>query len=123
MPATPSGLTYSTKAITTTYDGQIIENLDLWVASGDAITVQNAGVIIRNVTIHHATGNGVTVENASNVTISDSLIVNSNSPAGQAGENENYETTAIRATDSANLKVDHVTMRDSETGVYLGNSP
>lgn len=123
MPATPTGLVYSTNAITTSYDGQIIENLDLWVGSGDAITIQNDGVIVRNVTIHHATGNGISIDNASNVTISDSLIVNSDPPIGQAGESESYDTIAIQATGSANLRVDHVTMRDGTLGILLGNSP
>ena len=42
--------------IHTISDGQIIENLDLHVASGDAITVTNDNVIIRNCRIHHQGG-------------------------------------------------------------------
>ena len=48
--------------IHTTSDGQIIENLELHVASGDAISVTNDNVIIRNCVIYHESGDGINVE-------------------------------------------------------------
>ena len=123
MPSTPAGLTYSTTAIETTKDGQIIENLDLWVSSGNAITVTNDNVIIRNCIIHHVSGNGVLVDGASNVTVEDSLIVNASPPSGIAGESEATDINNIWVTESPGFKADHVTLRDGATGIYLGNSP
>ncbi|MFG7486013.1 right-handed parallel beta-helix repeat-containing protein [Methylorubrum rhodesianum] len=118
----PAGQTYSTTPIRTTYDGQVIENLDLWVSDGDAIRVENNNVIIRNVTIHHADGNGIVVEDASGVTVQNSLIVNSDPPAGNGGETD-PETTGIRVVNAPNFTASHVTLQDSGTGIYLGQSP
>ncbi len=118
----PAGQTYSTTPIRTTYDGQVIENLDLWVSDGDAIRVENDNVIIRNVTIHHADGNGIVVEDASGVSVQNSLIVNSDPPTGNGGETD-PETTGIRVVNAPNFTASHVTLQDSGTGIYLGQSP
>ncbi|MBD8906864.1 calcium-binding protein [Methylorubrum zatmanii] len=118
----PAGLTYSTTPIRTTHDGQVIENLDLWVSDGDAIVVDHNNVVIRNVTIHHADGNGIVVDDASGVTVENSLIVNSDPPSGNQGETE-VETTGIRVLNSPNFTASHVTLQDSGTGIYLGQSP
>ena len=118
----PAGQTYSTTPIRTTYDGQVIENLDLWVTDGDAIRVDHKNVVIRNVTIHHADGNGIVVEDVSGVTVQDSLIVNLDPPIGNGGETE-AETTGIRVVNAANFTASHVTLQDSGTGIYLGQSP
>ena len=117
-----TGLTYSTTPIHTTHDGQVIENLDLWVSDGNAIVVDHNNVVIRNVTIHHADGNGIVVDDASGVTVENSLIVNSDPPSGNQGETE-VETTGIRVLNSPNFTASHVTLQDSGTGIYLGQSP
>ncbi len=116
----PAGQTYSTTPIRTTYDGQVIENLDLWVSDGDAIRVENDNVIIRNVTIHHADGNGIVVEDASGVSVQNSLIVNSDPPTGNGGETD-PETTGIRVVNAPNFTASHVTLQDSGTGIYLAS--
>ena len=118
----PAGQTYSTTPIRTTYDGQVIENLDLWVSDGDAIRVDHKNVVIRNVTIHHADGNGIVVEDVSGVTVQNALIVNSDPPTGNGGETD-PETTGIRVVNAANFTASHVTLQDSGTGIYLGQSP
>ncbi len=118
----PAGQTYSTTPIRTTYDGQVIENLDLWVSDGDAIRVDHKNVVIRNVTIHHADGNGIVVEDVSGVTVENSLIVNSDPPEGNRGETE-AEVTGIRVVNASGFTASHVTLRDSGTGIYLGQSP
>ncbi len=117
----PAGLTTSTTPIRTTHDGQVIENLDLWVSDGDAIRVDHDNVVIRNVTIHHADGHGIVVEDVSGVTVENSLIVNSDPPDGNAGDGG--ESTGIRVVNSPDFTASHVTLRDSGTGIYLGQSP
>ena len=117
----PAGLTTRTTPIRTTHDGQIIENLDLWVSDGDAIRVEHDDVVIRNVTIHHADGHGIVVEDASGVSVENSLIVNSDPPDGNQGLSG--EATGIRVVNSPDFTASHVTLRDSGTGIYLGQSP
>ena len=117
----PAGLTTSTTPIRTTHDGQVIENLDLWVSDGDAIRVEHDNVVIRNVTIHHADGHGIVVEDSSGVTVENSLIVNSDPPDGNQGLSG--EATGIHVVNSPGFTASHVTLRDSGTGIYLGQSP
>ena len=117
----PAGLTTSTTPIRTTHDGQIIENLDLWVSDGDAIRVEHDNVVIRNVTIHHADGHGIVVEDSSGVSVENSLIVYSDPPDGNQGLSG--EATGIRVVNSPDFTAAHVTLRDSGTGIYLGQSP
>lgn len=108
--------------IHTTYDGQIIENLDLHVASGNAITVTNDNVIIRNCTIYYEEGAGISLSGASNVTIENCEIINSSPPTGNGPEtSDNLNNINVNA--SPNLTIDHVTLRDGSSGVYLVNSP
>ena len=117
----PTGLTTSSTPIRTTHDGQVIENLDLWVFDGDAIRVEHDNVVIRNVTIHHADGNGIVVEDSSGVTVENSLIVNSDPPDGNQGLAG--EATGIRVVNAPDFTASHVTLQDSGTGIYLGQSP
>ncbi|QIJ76722.1 hemolysin [Methylobacterium sp. NI91] len=117
----PAGLTTSTTPIRTTQNGQIIENLDLWVSNGDAIRVEHDDVVIRNVTIHHADGHGIVVEDSSGVSVENSLIVNSDPPDGNQGLSG--EATGIHVVNSSDFTASHVTLRDSGTGIYLGQSP
>jgi hypothetical protein len=119
---TPANLIHSTTPIHTTQDGQIIEGLDLYVDSGDAITVSNDNVIIRDCRIHYQDGSGVVVEGAKNVTIENSEIINSSPPDGQNPETS-PELYNILAYQAPNLKVDHVTLRDGSSGIYLLESP
>ncbi|MDV2982897.1 UNVERIFIED_CONTAM: hemolysin [Methylobacteriaceae bacterium AG10] len=117
----PAGLITSTTPIRTTHAGQIIENLDLWVSDGDAIRVEHDNVVIRNVTIHHADGNGIVVEDVSGVTVQNALIVNSDPPDGNQGLAG--EATGIRVVNAPDFTASHVTLQDSGTGIYLGQSP
>ena len=117
----PAGLITSTTPIRTTHAGQIIENLDLWVSDGDAIRVEHDNVVIRNVTIHHADGNGIVVEDSSGVTVQNALIVNSDPPGGNQGLAG--EATGIRVVNAPDFTASHVTLQDSGTGIYLGQSP
>ncbi|NNM72004.1 hemolysin [Enterovirga sp. DB1703] len=121
MAVTPAGLTYTTAPIATTHDGQIIENLDIWVESGVPITVNHDNVVIRNVIVHHANGNAIEADDVRNLTISDSQIINTSPPTGSGGEQQ--ETTGINAVDVTGLRIDHVRLENSEVGIYVGNSP
>ncbi|MFC1458687.1 right-handed parallel beta-helix repeat-containing protein [Microvirga arabica] len=115
-------LSTSTVPIMTSYDGQVIENLDLYVDHGDAITVRHDNVIIRNVRIHHSEGNGVLVDGAQHVTVENSEIINIAPPDGQAPEtSENI--CNIQAENSPNLTIRNVTVRDGSAGIYLVDSP
>ena len=118
----PIALTRSPKAIQSSYDGQVIENLDLYVDSGDAIMVTHDNVITRNVRIHHAEGSGIVVSGASNVTIENCEIINSDPPAGNQPESK-ADIINIKVYGSPNLTVDHVTVRDGSSGIYLVESP
>ena len=115
-------LTRSTAAIKTSHAGQVIENLDLHVARGDAITVTHDNVVIRSCRVYHETGHGISVSGAGNVTIENCEIVNAAPPIGNAAgtsiENCNISTYA-----SPNLTVDRVTVRDGSSGVRLVESP
>ncbi len=121
MPETPAGLTYTDSPIVTRYDGQIIENIDIWVDEGTAISVNHDDVTIRNVIIHHEDGDGIDAEDVSDLTISDSRIINSDPPSGQQGEDQ--DTAGISAVEVTRLHVDHVTFEDSEIGIYVNDSP
>lgn len=107
--------------IHTTYDGQIIENLELHVDSGDAITVTNDNVIIRNCVVYHQSGDGIQLSGASNVTIENCEIINADPPSGNGPETSEFNN--INTYASPNLTVDHVTLRDGSSGMYLLESP
>jgi hypothetical protein len=124
-PSSQSGLvelTHSTTAIHTSYDGQVVENLDLHVASGDAITVTNDNVTIRNCRIYHEGGDGIFLNGASNVTIENCEIINLFPPAANGPETSPLINN-IFAYASPRLTVDHVTVRDGSSGMYLLESP
>jgi hypothetical protein len=115
-------LTQSTEAIRTTHDGQIIENLDLYVASGDAITVEHDNVIIRNVRVFHEDGNGINIVGASNTTIEYSEVIHSAPPSGMDPFLDTQQVN-IRSYDAPGLKINGVIVRDGSSGIYLVESP
>ena len=118
----PVSLTHTTTAIHSSYDGQVIENLDIYVNQGDAVTITNDNVTLRNVRIHHAEGDGVQVSGANNVTIENVEIINSSPPSGiQPETSENINN--IYVVNSPNLTVHNATLRDGSSGIYLVNSP
>jgi hypothetical protein len=114
-------LTHSTTAIHSSYDGQVIENLDLYIDHGDAVTITNDNVTLRNCRIHYADGTGVQVSGANHVTIENCEIIDTSPPSGDLqGTSENNN---INVESSPNLTVHNVTLRDGSTGIYLLNSP
>jgi hypothetical protein len=114
-------LTHSTTAIHSSYDGQVIENLDLYVDHGDAVTITNDNVTLRDCRIHYADGTGVQVSGANHVTIENCEIIDTSPPSGNLqGTSENNN---INVESSPNLTVHNVTLRDGSTGIYLLNSP
>jgi hypothetical protein len=118
----PTSLTRGTTAIQSSHAGQIIENLDLHVASGDAITVTHDDVIIRNCRVYHETGHGVSLVGASNVVIENCEIINAAPPQGNAPETS-AKICNISTYGSPNLTVDRVTVRDGSSGIRLVDSP
>ena len=123
-PATsqPVSLTHTTTAIHSSYDGQVIENLDIYVDNGDAITITNDNVTLKNVRIHHAEGNGVLVSGASNVTIENVEVINSSPPSGNQDETSD-NINNILVADSPNVTVHNATLRGGSDGLNLMNSP
>jgi hypothetical protein len=115
-------LTKTTNQIKSTRDGQIIENLDVWVDNGDAILVTHDNVIIRNVRVHHKNGDGIHVQDASNVQILNSEIINADPPRGLATETSE-SIINIEVLRSPGLKVQDVTVRDGASGIHLWQSP
>jgi hypothetical protein len=118
----PVSLTHTTTAIHSSYDGQVIENLDIYVDNGDALTITNDNVTLRNVRVHHAEGNGVVVSGANNVTIENVEVINSSPPTGNQDET-NDNITNILVADSPNVTVHNATLRGGSDGLYLVNSP
>jgi len=120
--ADPIQLVRRTSAIKTSHAGQVIENLDLYVESGNAIQVSHDNVIIRNCRIHHKTGDGIQVMDAKNVTIENCEIINADPPEGLKPEtSENIRNVYVY--NSSGLKVENVTLRDGSTGILLDRSP
>ncbi|TIM50336.1 MAG: hypothetical protein E5Y56_03695 [Mesorhizobium sp.] len=116
------GLTHTTTPIQSEYDGQVIENLDIYVTNGDAVTITHDNVILRNVRIHHAEGDGVSVSGATGVTIENTEVINADPPAGIDAETS-PDIINIRAENAANLTVQNTTVREGSTGIYLVDSP
>jgi hypothetical protein len=115
-------LAKTTAPIKSSYAGQIIENLDIWVESGNAVTITHDNVILRNVRIHHKTGDGVHVENTKGVQIYNAEIRNMDPPTGVNAEtSETFNNIELyRATGT---KIDHVSLHDGSTGIYAHTSP
>jgi Ca2+-binding RTX toxin-like protein len=107
--------------IRTSYDGQVIENLDIY-SSGTAIQVLNKNVIIRNVRVHHADGDGIYANGAHNLTIEGVEVINTDPPIGQSPE-ESDTFNNIEIVNSADVTIHNVTVRDGSTGIYLVGSP
>jgi Ca2+-binding RTX toxin-like protein len=104
----------------TTHDGQVIENLDIY-SGGTGIEVMHKNVIIRNVRVHHADGDGIRATDANNLLIEKVEVVNTDPPAGQQGEEAEYNN--IELVRSADVTIRNVTVREGSTGIYLVQSP
>jgi nitrous oxidase accessory protein NosD len=56
-------------ALQSSADGQVIENQDIMVASGNALTVTHQGVTVRNCRIRHGDGHGIHAVGASGLSL------------------------------------------------------
>jgi len=121
-PSTGVKLTKTTAPITTSHDGQVIENLDIWVDDGDALVIHHDNVVVQNVRIHHKTGDGILVQLANNVKIQNVEVINSDPPTGQDPETS-PEIRNIAVDRVQGLQIDHVTVRDGSSGIYVHMSP
>jgi hypothetical protein len=119
---TTAKLTKTTNTVRSTRDGQVIENLDIWVDNGHGIQVTHDNVIIRNVRIHHKEGNGIYVSGARNVTIEKSEVINSSPPSGINPETSS-KLSNIETLNSPDITIRNVTVRDGSSGIYLVDSP
>jgi Ca2+-binding RTX toxin-like protein len=113
--------------IDTDHDGQVIQNLDIYVDSGPAVVLDNNNVVLKNVRIHyneaHTSGDamGVLAKNASGITIQNVEVINDGAPA--SGPETNPDHYNIMAQNATNLHITDATLRDGSTGVYLIDSP
>jgi hypothetical protein len=127
-PTTPSNpaqgvkLAKMTSPIKSSHAGQVIENLDIYVDSGNAIQISHDNVIVRNVRVHHKDGKGIYVVGAKNVKIENSEVINADPPRGLATESRDGITN-IEALKAPDLTIRNVTVRDGSTGIYLVDSP
>jgi len=112
----------TTTAVKSSYAGQVIENMDIWVDNGNAVSITHDNVVLKNCRIHFKTGDGVNVTNAKGVQILNCEIVNSDPPVGQAGETSS-SYNCIEGFNAGGLRVDNVTMRDGASGIYVQKSP
>ena len=124
-PTVPAGgikLTKTTAPIKSSFAGQVIENMDIWVDSGDAVAITHDNVILKNCRIHFKTGDGVNITNAKGVQILNCEIINSDPPTGINGES-NTSFNCIEGFNAPNLRIDHVEMHDGASGIYIQRSP
>jgi hypothetical protein len=125
VPTVPAGgikLTKTTAPIKSSFAGQVIENMDIWVDSGDAVAITHDNVILKNCRIHFKTGDGVNITNAKGVQILNCEIINSDPPTGVNGES-NTSFNCIEGFNAPNLRIDHVEMHDGASGIYIQRSP
>ncbi len=119
--STQNGLTTSTKPITSTTPGEVIQNLYLDV-TGDqpAINITSDNVTIKNVHIKTTTGDGIDVF-GDNATISN-VEVDATTPTDNGGM-DGEGSDGVYAYGVSGLKVDHATFRNTGSGVATGQSP
>jgi hypothetical protein len=121
-PVTGATLTHHDGTIHTSFDGQVIKDMDIWVTgNADGIDVTNNNVVIENVHVHHMGGVGVNVSGASGVQLLNSEIDESAPPSGINPGNEN--AINVNVENSTGFHADHVTARDGASGFYLLDSP
>jgi hypothetical protein len=120
---------HSTEALTLTNsgpisssrNGQVIENVRVTSTSGHGIRVTHDDVTIRNVEILHKGGNGIQLSGADRAHIENVNIIYSGAPA--RGKNSG-EFNNIECNGSADITVKRVRMRDGSSGFYArGNCP
>ncbi|MFC1459433.1 carbohydrate-binding domain-containing protein [Microvirga arabica] len=119
---TPMDITRYDGAIKSSYAGQVIENLDIYLGRGDAVTITHDNVILRNCRIHHAEGIGVNVQGADGVKMSNVEVINTSPPSGINPETDE-NILNVQVENSQNFSASHVTVRDGSSGFYFLNSP
>jgi hypothetical protein len=115
-------LTKTTSPIKTSYAGQVIQGLDVWVEDGNAIQINHDNVIVRNVRVHHKTGDGINVTNAKGVRIERVEVINMDPPNGFDGESDT-SIINIEGFKAPNLTITNSTVRDGASGIYIQQSP
>jgi hypothetical protein len=96
----PLKLTQSGR-ITSRGDGQVIENLDINVVSGNAITVQHRRVTVRNCRIRHAGGHGVHAVDAAGLQLRDLEIDHVGAPPSGVGPHQDRNNVNIEGCPGA----------------------
>lgn len=84
-------------------DGEIIENLDIGTADGDALVVRHRGVLVRNCRIRHAGGHGVHAVGAPGLLLRDIEIEHVGAPAAGAGPSDRRNNVNLENCPGARL--------------------
>lgn len=104
-------------AVTSRYDGEIIEALDVVSLSGDAVVVTHQGVTVRNCRIRHAAGHGVHAAAANGLRLESLEIEHAGAPAAGAGPN--IQTNNIDLVGCADVRLTRIRASKGAANIYL----
>lgn len=112
---TPSG------PVTSQFDGQIIENLDIEASSGSGVRVDHRNVTVRHCRIRHAGGHGVEASNAPAPVIRDCDIDHVGAPAIGAGPTPQWDN--IHLEDCPGAMLERIKASRGAANVYAQDCP
>ena len=104
-------------AVSSRFEGEVIENLDVTSFSGDAVTITHAGVTLRNCRIRHAGGHGVHAVGAKGVRL-DSLDIE-HLGAAPSGEGPSTKTNNISLEACPDAVITGVRASKGASNIYL----
>lgn len=111
----------SSGPLSSTSDGEVIENLHIRATEGTALLITHSDVVIRNVWVEHAGGVGIRVANAEDVHIENVLVEHTGAPV--SGPNPSSELNNIEAYRASSFSVDGARLIRGSSGIYLQESP
>jgi len=103
--------------ITSTADGQIIQNLDIDTNSGNAVNVLHRGVTVRNCRIRHAGGHGLHAEGAIGLLLQDLEIEHVGAPVFGVGPSADRNNLNLDGCSGAT--VTHVKASRGSANIYV----
>ena len=114
VPLVPSG------PISSRYDGQIIENLDIEAQSANGVTVLHQHVTVRNCRIRHAGGFGVSAIGAAGLVLQDLEIDHVGAPSSGAGPSHERNNVDLNGCPSTTIK--RVKASRGSSNIYVRRS-
>ena len=89
--------------VTSTADGQIIEDLDISSNAGNGITVMHHSVTVRNCRIRHAGGHGLRAEGVAGLRLHDLEIDHTGAPPAGVGPSEDCNNVDLEGCPEQSL--------------------